>query len=161
MDFLYNWLTTKSLLVSPNPHSYDADTNQVWKSPPPSFFKCNVDAVIFADIQSMGVGIVLRDDIRLFIVGRSYTQSGICHAQESEAFGLYEALAWIRGLQLQNVIFEVDSLVVLHRIQSKEADLSEFRMIIRGCRLFLELENSFSVCHVRRQANEATHVLAR
>ncbi|XP_073029397.1 uncharacterized protein [Primulina eburnea] len=85
----------------------------------------------------------------------------MCDVKEAEALALFDAIAWTISLELQDIIFETDSLTVVKAITSKNADHTEFGSIISGCRTLLDGHPSFKIQHVRRQANMVAHTLAR
>ncbi|XVF88587.1 hypothetical protein PTKIN_Ptkin19aG0062900 [Pterospermum kingtungense] len=81
--------------------------------------------------------------------------------KECEALALLDAITWVADLGFERVIFETDAKLVVDAIRSWDTDFTEFGSIIAKCWAFLHQGNSYSVSYVRRQANEAGHVLAQ
>jgi len=65
----------------------------------------------------------------------------------------------VRGLQLWNMDFEVDSKTVVDKIYGKQIGVSDFSEITSKCAylLSIDLMNS-NVKFIRRQANEAAQI---
>ncbi|XP_073275463.1 uncharacterized protein [Primulina huaijiensis] len=87
--------------------------------------------------------------------------SGSVGIKDAEAMAFKEALSWIESMNVQEVIFESDSKIVVEAISSETEDNSEFGAIISECREVIRQKPSFSVCFTRRQANKVAHNLAR
>lgn len=62
-------------------------------------------------------------------------------------------------MNLQIIIFEADSKIVVDAVNSSCLDNTEFRDIITRCRILLNRNASFAVKFSRRQANKAAHSL--
>ncbi|XVE86622.1 hypothetical protein DITRI_Ditri18aG0048800 [Diplodiscus trichospermus] len=71
---------------------------------------------------------------------------------EVEAYGVLQALKWLRSMRCSKVIIETDCKVVVDSLHSQKVDMSEFGMVICQCKELLVLEQDFSVRFVRRQA---------
>ncbi|XVE58152.1 hypothetical protein DITRI_Ditri04bG0147300 [Diplodiscus trichospermus] len=56
--------------------------------------QCNVDASLFADIHSVGIGMFLRNDARELLTCRVVKLSGLFSVKEAETLGLFEAISW-------------------------------------------------------------------
>jgi len=79
-----------------------------------------------------------------------------------EALGLHLALQWLSDMQFDSVDFETDSKLTYYAFLSNRNDTSKFGCIISSCRsLFTTSFSNSRVEFVRRQANDAAHVLAR
>ncbi|CAN1227370.1 Putative ribonuclease H protein At1g65750 [Linum perenne] len=134
-----------------------------WHPPRPQVVKVNVDGAIFPELQQYGMGAVIRGPNGEF--GRMMQQlyDGNMPPREVEAHALREALRWTSMMDLQEVVFEVDSRVVWQAV-TKEASNSaptEFGRIIAECRRELERQRSSTLVAVRRNSNRVAHVIAR
>lgn len=67
--------------------------------------------------------------------------------------GLYEALSWIKGMELDRVLIEVDAKVVVEAVNSNKQNLSTFGNYITY--------PNFSIFYICRSANELTNRLAK
>ncbi|XVF75626.1 hypothetical protein PTKIN_Ptkin13bG0201900 [Pterospermum kingtungense] len=63
--------------------------------------------------RKIGFGMILRDDGGSLIACRTKWINGLCRSKEGEAMGIVEALSWIRSINLQNVITEIDTRLLL------------------------------------------------
>lgn len=116
-----------------------------WHNPPSGFLKCNTDAAIFSDTNSSGlIGCVIRDETGRFVACRVQQMT----VKECEALNsLLQALIRPRGEPYPKVIF---------------GGCPEFGLLVQSCREIHHYNNcDYSVSFVRRQANVATHTLAR
>ena len=68
--------------------------------------KCNIGAAFFKESNSMGIG----------------------------ALALMEAIRWLRSMNMDIVIFEVDSQRVSNGMKRRSLDPSEFGIIIMQCK---------------------------
>lgn len=64
-------------------------------------------------------------------------------------------------MEMSNIIFETDAKLVFDAISSTKFDFSEFGFIINFCKTIINQEQTYSVSHVKRQANTTTHTAAK
>ncbi|KAL8456874.1 hypothetical protein ACS0TY_034927 [Phlomoides rotata] len=81
------------------------------------------------DTSEMGMGITIHDD------------------REGEAISLHEALSWIKDLEFERVIIEMDVKVVVDAVNNLEIYTSVFGDIVDGCRREFRV---FLQCRVER-----------
>lgn len=74
-----------------------------WTKPEAGWIKRNVDATIFNDNQSFGVGMIIHNDQETFIAAKTQAQSGIPEPKLAEAWGLLQAVNWASEMNLDNV----------------------------------------------------------
>ncbi|KAG5050800.1 hypothetical protein JHK87_002998 [Glycine soja] len=74
-----------------------------WTKPEAGWIKPNVDATIFNDNQSFGVGMIIHNDQETFIAAKTQAQSGIPEPKLAEAWGLLQAVNWASEMNLDNV----------------------------------------------------------
>lgn len=84
---------------------------------------------------------------------------GIPTVKEAEAICLLEALLWVQSLHMSNVIFETDAKSSIDAIFSTKSDVSEFGSLISSYKAIVDQEQTFQVCHVKRQANNTAHLV--
>ena len=84
---------------------------------------------VFYDEGKSSWGIVVCDSQGLFRYAASQLMDDIFQVRELEALGLREALSWIKNLGFNQVIFELDSLQVVHALQKRVADISKEQLI--------------------------------
>nr|DAD26250.1 TPA_asm: hypothetical protein HUJ06_027718 [Nelumbo nucifera] len=132
-----------------------------WCAPPPGSFKCNVDAASFTSSNLTRFGIVIRDELGAFVKGCTSTVTGLFVSKEGEVMALIAAIKWVTSMDIQNVVFETDALVVWKALRAPASDLSEFGSLVHECSSLLQQGINFSVACVKRQTNTVTHSLAR
>uniref|UniRef100_A0A803PG17 RNase H type-1 domain-containing protein n=1 Tax=Cannabis sativa TaxID=3483 RepID=A0A803PG17_CANSA len=94
-------------MVSKNNHHKE----EHWSKPEANKIKVNVDGAIFQSTGSYGVGIVARDSNGQLIEASTILRVGNVQSTTVEAFGIKEALSWIKGKQWSNVVVEARFLV--------------------------------------------------
>ncbi|CAN1191226.1 hypothetical protein LINPERHAP2_LOCUS40933 [Linum perenne] len=109
----------------------------------------------------MGMGIILRDSDGRVWGYRQWHGIGQWTPREGEAAALLTALRWVSEDGHDDVIFEIDAESVKHALNDNELDASEFGCIIQQCRDILLRFPHFRVQVVRRNRNQAAHLLAR
>nr|DAD24222.1 TPA_asm: hypothetical protein HUJ06_025685 [Nelumbo nucifera] len=132
-----------------------------WHAPPTSSFKCNVDAASFTSSNLTGFGIVIHDELGAFVKGYTSTVLGLLVSKEGEAMALIAAIKWVTSMDIQNVVFEIDALVVWKALRAPASDLFEFGSLVHECSSLLQQGVNFLVAYVERQANTVAHSLAR
>ena len=159
LSFLKDWLDAR-LGSDQKFFNGNANTQVKWSKPSPGMLKCNVDATIFSKHQTIGLGVILRNEFGSVVGCYSKVVNGVSSPKEAEALGLREAARWLLELRVSNVIVELDAKGVYDVFYSKALDRSEFGMLIQDCRS-LFLDQSFTLYHVKRQANAAADALAK
>uniref|UniRef100_A0A803P2Y2 Reverse transcriptase domain-containing protein n=1 Tax=Cannabis sativa TaxID=3483 RepID=A0A803P2Y2_CANSA len=142
-------------------HGHSMVVSEKWC--PPSFpsIKVNVDGAIFASEGRFGVGMVARSAAGLVLQAKTLLKTGLLQPHEVEAFGIKEALSWIKSNSWEGVILESDCLRVISDVQSNKSMVSPYGHIILDCKaLCAEIEN-ISFSFVKRSANRVAHCLGR
>lgn len=101
-----------------------------------------MDAAFPEGARITGLGMCLRDDTGAVRMARTCWHPIKLEVKEGEALGLFEAIQWTISLNLSNVIFEVDSKVVVDNVKSNVLDAIEFGTIIEDCRRLFSLEKN-------------------
>ena len=83
-----------------------------------------------------------------------------CSVKEAKAVCLRKGLQWLLELHHFEVDVELDAKIVVDAFHSEPLAIDEFGCIIGDCR-GLVANSYFSIQFVKRQANRATHFLAR
>ena len=120
-----------------------------------------MDGAVFADIQKVGVGAVIRNERGEFL-------GAMCELME---FGLdaidAEALAALRAIEFAvdicpfNLVFEGDCVQVIKALTTKEFDFCRVGHVYSLARSKLSLARGSSVIHVPREGNSSAHCLAQ
>lgn len=132
-----------------------------WHKPNEGYIKCNIDATLFKENNTFGVGICLRGHQGDYICPRTFHSKGVPNPRTAEAWGLLQAMKWISDLQLWKVIFEVDCKVVIDGISQGCRGLLYFRYIISKYKAYLSQFPNTLVSFAKRQAKHVAHSFAR
>ncbi|XP_058741428.1 uncharacterized protein LOC131613804 [Vicia villosa] len=125
----------------------------VWSPPADNWVKCNVDAGFNKSYRSTNRGWCFRDNLGRFITAGIAWDIDSMSTIEAEALVLKEAVQHAISLNLNFVIFESDSQVVIQGIHSNVSSLSEFNLILLSIKRLLALIPNFEVKFIKRQAN--------
>ncbi|XP_074354386.1 uncharacterized protein LOC141693256 [Apium graveolens] len=138
----------------------NTESRRNWTSPPQGWVKINVDAAIFEEVGSVGVGSVIRDANGTFVGARHCKFEAQLSPREAEALGLKEALLWTKRLGFRSCIFETDAKTVVEAIKAIKG-CSYFHTIVSDCVELLKHFDNVQVDFIHRSANGVAHTLAR
>ncbi|XVF52726.1 hypothetical protein PTKIN_Ptkin05aG0041600 [Pterospermum kingtungense] len=164
LEFLCGWLQAqerKKQVRSVDHSNSHGNVVDPWEKPLIDVLKCNVDVAVFSASQTMGHGMLIRNDRGEFVATKSLVSSGVYAVKEREVLGLLHALRWIKELGYERVIFELDSKTVVDVVNSSLLDVSEFGSLVSTCKNLLYDSIGFSVVFVKRGKNAAAHCLAQ
>ncbi|KAJ9152642.1 hypothetical protein P3X46_026188 [Hevea brasiliensis] len=136
--YLHNWLAAQGSVVGQGSGSIvvqQGDGCVKWVRPPPGSLKCNVDASLLSRLQRLGTGWVVRDD-----AGR--------------------ALGWLKECYCGNVVFELDSLLLVQEIRTRQSNASYFGSLVENCLAPLDSFPDTPVVFIKRSVNSVAHLLA-
>uniref|UniRef100_A0A803NRY9 RNase H type-1 domain-containing protein n=1 Tax=Cannabis sativa TaxID=3483 RepID=A0A803NRY9_CANSA len=161
-SYLNQWLCAQKNRMEPILGLIDQGWDiEHWKKPDTDTVKVNVDGAIFATSNSFGFGFITRGYDGRIIEAVSSRSVGNVSPEIAEAYGIKEALSWIKGKDWHRVLIETDCLVALQGIDNNTQLPSAFGSIVWDCKqLILELGN-ISLKFVKCSANKAAHYLAR
>ncbi|KAM6563586.1 hypothetical protein CsatB_023584 [Cannabis sativa] len=132
-----------------------------WKPPSLHKLKLNVDVAVNTVDKILGVGAIVRDHDGQVVAALSKPIQGCFRSDEMEAKALFHALNWITQLDLEIDYVETDALRVSSAINHASSDLSAFSDLILDVRCLLSFFPGIVVSHVKRNANQAAHGLAK
>jgi ribonuclease HI len=78
-----------------------------------------------------------------------------------EALGLGDALDMAERYSEHNIIFELDSLIVVNAVKNKARVRREWGAIVKRCINFLSENHRSSISWVNRSKNKVAHELAK
>ena len=132
-----------------------------WTHPFSGFYKLNVDATCLIEGDKWGICVVVRDN-EVVVIGASSWQ--VFSLPDSEAA---EALAMRKGLEFAKdmCFFESYSIIrcsnVVLALNAHQQSPNYVGSIIRDCISFKGNFLSLNFLHVRREANQTAHYLAK
>uniref|UniRef100_A0A803P9Q2 Reverse transcriptase n=1 Tax=Cannabis sativa TaxID=3483 RepID=A0A803P9Q2_CANSA len=135
--------------------------HQPWRSPPCGQLKMNVDAAVDTTHNRTGFGAIVCDSNGSVVAAISKSNAGNLKLHEMEAKALCHGLQWARNLQLQISFVETDSVMVVNSITGLASKNLAFKDLIFYVKSQLSFFPNVCVSHVRRDANQAAHGLAK
>jgi hypothetical protein len=133
---------------------------ETWIKPRANFMKCNVDASFSINHDLVGIGIIIRDHRGHFFMAKSIQFSPLLPVLEGKAKSLLHAINWVIELGLLNVVFELDTKIVVDAVNNSKVDMTDFGSIIDQCRNLVQSLSNSSVVFIGKKANKAASVLA-
>ncbi|XP_062170937.1 uncharacterized protein LOC133876697 [Alnus glutinosa] len=110
----------------------------------------------------IGIGIIARDCYDCFLGACSFSQQLVVDPKGAEAIAALNALLFSKeAVGFFDIILEGDALQIVKKVNSNSSSMHSSGHFIEGIKEELGTFRSFSVVHVRREENFATHTLAR
>ncbi|KAL0011807.1 hypothetical protein SO802_006915 [Lithocarpus litseifolius] len=132
-----------------------------WSPPPQDWYKVNVDAAVFKENGTCGIGVVIRNNMGQ-IMGAMSKQMGFpLRALEAEAKAAEAGILLAWDLGLKDIIVEGDAQMVIQAINGGVAPAIPILKIIEGSRRCLQMFCSWKAVHTNRKNNTAAHLLAK
>lgn len=144
-------------------HMTQDDGHEHWRLPQYNRIKVNTDAAIFESSNKYSYAFVARNHDGQLVEARSRCIQGKVSPEIAEAFGIREALSWIKGTNQSEVDVETDCLQLVQAIRSSTKCLSYLGRMVEECRGLLDSLKARNVLirFVKRSANKVSHYLAR
>ncbi|KAL8472219.1 hypothetical protein ACS0TY_029440 [Phlomoides rotata] len=156
--FLSEWRQSQSPAAT---ETMPANQCQAWLPPSIGSWKLNVDATFFKETQQTGIGMAIRDENGAFVMGRTKIFTGCFDVDVGEALGFYEAFSWLKELELNCVMVEGDSKIVVDDINYKCLYNSIFGDYVYVCRSILLSGPEFTVVFAKKSVNAIVYEFAR
>ena len=132
-----------------------------WMNPPSGRHKANWDIAIDTKQKRMGLGVIIRDEKELVTAALSRTMDILQEPTVGEAMGALGVAEFSKDIGISNIILEGDFKQVVEAVTSKGSSMSKYGHIIGDIHEVLKVFRRWDIRHVKRIANEATHVLAK
>jgi hypothetical protein len=139
----------------------EGPSQTIWIPPPVNSFKVNWDASIDRRGNIMGVGIVVRNHAGRVLAAQCLVQKFIVDPSTAEAIGARVGAELGKKLGLHSILLEGDASVVVEALRREEEDLSRFGNVILETKEMLKDFHFWKVNLVKREGNNAAHLLAR
>jgi ribonuclease HI len=139
----YMEMILQHLFKHPASHSRETTTGRVpvWSPAPEGVAVLNVDAALFSSTSTMGVGVVIRDHIGVFLSAFSQVRHEVTSPEIAEALAIRSAVTLAREEGLDSFILLSDCLSVIQRIRSSSRDRSLVGVVVEDIK---HLATSFS-----------------
>uniref|UniRef100_A0A803QE18 Reverse transcriptase n=1 Tax=Cannabis sativa TaxID=3483 RepID=A0A803QE18_CANSA len=155
-SYINQWLCAQKNRMEPIlVHADQGWGSEHWTKPDMDTVKINVDGAIFVASNSFGFGFIARDFEGRIIEAVSKNNGGNVSPEIAEAYGIKEALSWIKDKGWNKVLVETDCLVVLQGIDNNFQLPSAFGVNIWDCKKLIYELNNISLKFVKRSANKA------
>ena len=119
-----------------------------WRPSEPGFVKVNFDATIFNHSNSAGLGVIVRDWRGVSLGAMSTHTSLASSVADMEALACLRAVQYAAELELQQVIVEGDSAIIIAAISQGRSLLSSFGNIVDDVQCLLPNFSSIQFSHV-------------
>jgi ribonuclease HI len=131
-----------------------------WQRPPDGFVKINSDGAFNTSDNLAATGVVAREGL-LYRGAMGKTYRGISDPLIIETLALRDAVTYARDRGFSRVVFEVDSENLVHLWHNRATDRSMAKNVLDEISELSVFFTVFSLCHARREANQAAHSCAK
>ena len=147
--------------VKPSQSSSNTQNITVWKPPPPSYFKVNIDGALFVKSKKSGVGVIMHDEDGNVVAAMCRKLDLPLGVLETEAKALEIGMAFAEEVGLRDVVFEGDSQLIINAVHGTGEVASSVLNIIHGVLRKAQCFRTFDFLHTKRQGNVPAHLLAQ
>ncbi|XP_050290125.1 uncharacterized protein LOC126728321 [Quercus robur] len=137
------------------------DSVQKWRPPMGLAFKLTFDAAIFANSNSSGAGVIIRNSLGVVMAGLSACGPSVASSEEAEVLACRKALEFALDLGFQDLVVEGDNITVMRTMVSPRPNRSKLGHIYDDIWMLASGFSSMFVECVKRSANSVAHCLAR
>jgi len=132
-----------------------------WTPPLSDWYKVNVDEAVFKEINSYSIGVVIRNDKGQLMRAMSKKLELPLGALEVEAKAVEEGAMLAKDFDLSHIIIEGDAQTVMSALAGHTSPPSTIQNIIARARQRTLNFSAWKATHVRRNCNQAAHLMAR
>ncbi|XP_030970668.1 uncharacterized protein LOC115991059 [Quercus lobata] len=132
-----------------------------WSLPPKNWVKVNFDGALFKEVGSVGLGVIIRNDLGLAMAASSQIIPLPTSVEMVEVLAARNAICLARELQFAKVIVEGDFEVVIKSLNSTSYSSTSFGHIVRDIKIAFAAFSEVIFCHTRRQGDKVAHLIAR
>ncbi|XP_075659092.1 uncharacterized protein LOC142628955 [Castanea sativa] len=129
--------------------------------PPPNLVKINFDGAVFSNSNEAGVGVVVRNErgeVRVALSEKIVMPSSV---EVLEMLAARRVAIFTKELGFKNVCFEGDAEGVVRSIREEISSNAFVGHLLKDFKSIVDLFQTYSISHVRRQGNSVAHALAR
>ncbi|KAL6574838.1 hypothetical protein OROMI_012123 [Orobanche minor] len=155
-EFLARYREAKIQFAAPRP----SESQQAWKPPTGATIKVNVDAAIFKNSSTAGLGLVARDSSGKVVTWRQRRVHSVICPELAETLAILEGLRLAKEFGWQQVTIESDCLSIINSINSSEVCLAASGHLVDEIKAGSSLFSVISFQHSFRSANSLAHDLA-
>ncbi|XP_042939340.1 uncharacterized protein LOC122274360 [Carya illinoinensis] len=131
------------------------------ENPPEGYYKLNWDASLNTIEGLVGVGAIIKDNCGRVMGTLKARREVTLSPYAAEAYALMLVVLFCKESGINEIMLEEDSLQVVKQLRDQEEDRRMGGLIIKDTVSILRSFVAWSVCHTKRDANVAAHVLAK
>jgi ribonuclease HI len=132
-----------------------------WEAPPLGWHKVNWDTALGKQNRKMGSRVVVRDHLGRVVAARSVTRQGRFEPVAAEAIAAFLAMQTAHEMGIRKVWFEGDAKEITKAVNTLTTNWSQIGHLVDDLHSELSRFHTWKVTYVRRENNQATHMLAR
>jgi ribonuclease HI len=125
------------------------------------FYKLNVDATGPIEGDKWGISVVVRDNEGVVVGASSWQVFSLPDSEAAEALAMWKGLEFAKDMSFLNLITESDASNVVLALNAHQQSPNYVGSIIRDCISFKGSFRSLNFSHIRREANQSAHYLAK
>ena len=132
-----------------------------WRPLEHDHFKVNFNTAVFKSLNLAGIGVVIRDWCGDVLAALSMPTALASIVADLEALACRRAVMFAAEKDLQNVIFEGDSVLVTNAIVQEDPVLTSYGDTVDDIRSLVSVFQSFQFAFVHRSGNVVTDAFAK
>jgi len=134
---------------------------QKWEPPVGLSYKLNFDAVIFAEIDASGVGVMVRNDKGEAMAALSARGPPVQDSEEVKVLACQRAMEFAVEAGFMELVLEGDNSTVMKAISSLQPNMSRLGHVYEDIKCIAASLRRLEVSFVKCSANAVAHVLAK
>jgi ribonuclease HI len=132
-----------------------------WTPPFYGFYKLYVDAAGPIEGSKWGIGVVVRDNEGVVVGASCWQVFSLSDSEVAEALAMRKCLKFAKDMSFLNLIVESNASKAVSAFNAHQQSPTYVGSIIRDCISFKDCFRRLNFLHVRREANQAAHYLAK
>lgn len=99
-------------------------SRDTWQPPPPSIFKLNFDAALFSALNSLGFGVVIRNEKGEVMTAMAAKGPEVSSSEEAEFLACRKAIEFAIDAGFSELVIEGDNSSVMKTVSALQDDFS-------------------------------------
>ncbi|XP_026398859.1 uncharacterized protein LOC113294695 [Papaver somniferum] len=136
--------------------------NLYWIPPPLNYVTINCDGSFLDHNKYGGIGLIIRNYAGEQQGARCIHLKNIRSAEKAECIRLWEAVKWVKDLQLENVQFDLDAKVVVEAV-NKDNNYVDWILLnyIKNIKSFFSSYSSWKCYYIPKERNKVVDILSK
>ena len=139
----------------------DQQCNETWKPPPATAYKLNFDAAIFADLDRIGVGAIIRNEQGQVMAAMIAAGPKANSSDEVKLLARRRSMEFAVDAGFTKLIIEGDNVNVMQVISLSHINCSLLGYVVDDIRHLIHCLEWVSISFTRRGGNKVAHALAQ